>query len=188
MKTMQRWNDWGETNRTYHLPLAACTYLEELLGALRSIHGYFSGASLPDRTHRVFKQPPSEHALACDFDPSKCLRLLGRYGYDAPEIVACAKNGELETIGATSYLCAELRWAARAEGIVHLEDLLMRRARLGLTLPQGGWPLIDIVRSIAQPELGWDDDRWIREQNTYARLWNDSYRPPSSPGIALTPQ
>ncbi len=155
------------------------------LDALRSIHGYFSGASLPDRTHRVFKQPPSEHALACDFDPAICLRLLGRYGDDAPEIVACAKNGELETIGETPYLWAELRWAARAEGIVHLEDLLMRRARLGLTLPQGGWPLIDRVRSIAQPELGWDDDRWTREQDAYARLWNDSYRPPSSPGIAI---
>ncbi len=155
------------------------------LDTLRSIHGYFSGASLPDRTHRVFKQPPSEHALACDFDPAICLRLLGRYGDDAPEIVACAENGELETIGESPYLWAELRWAARAEGIVHIEDLLMRRARLGLTLPLGGWPLIDRVRSIAQPELGWDDDRWTREQDAYARLWNDSYRPPSSPGIAL---
>ena len=158
------------------------------LDALRSIHGYFSGASLPGRTRRVFKQPPSEHALACDFDPAICLRLLGRYGADAPELIACAEDGELETIGKSPSIWAELRWAARAEGIVHLEDLLMRRARLGLTLPLGGWPLIDRVRSIVQPELGWDDDRWTREQDAYARLWNDSYRPPSSPGIVLPPQ
>lgn len=105
---------------------------------------------------------------------------------DAPEIISCAEAGELETVGESPYLWAELRWAARAEGIVHLEDLLMRRVRLGLTLSQGGWPQIDRVRAIVQPELGWDDDRWTREQAAYARLWNDSYRPPSSPRIALT--
>jgi len=156
------------------------------IDALRSIHRYFSGAPLPDRTKRVFNQPPGEYALSCDFDPAVCMRLLGRYGDDAPEIIACAADGELETIGESPYLWAELRWAARAEGIVHLEDLLMRRVRLGLTLPQGGWPQIDRVRAVAQPEVGWDDDRWSREQDAYARLWNDSYRPPSSPRIALT--
>jgi glycerol-3-phosphate dehydrogenase len=156
------------------------------IDALRSIHRYFSGAPLPDRTKRVFNQPPGEYALGCDFDPAVCMRLLGRYGDDAPEIIACAADGELETIGKSPYLWAELRWAARAEGIVHLEDLLMRRVRLGLTLPQGGWPQIERVRAVAQPEVGWDDDRWRREQDAYARLWNDSYRPPSSPRIALT--
>ncbi|MCK5317843.1 MAG: hypothetical protein KAJ55_08000 [Anaerolineales bacterium] len=40
----------------------------------------------------------------------------------------------------------------------------MRRIRLGLTLPQGGWPLIDRMRAVVQPELGWDDDRWTFEQ------------------------
>ena len=161
------------------------TFRTMALDALRSMHGYFSGSQLPDRTLRVFNQPPGEYALACDFDPAICMRLLGKYGGDAPALVACAEDGELDTIGDSPYLWAELRWAARAEGIVHLEDLLMRRVRLGLTLPQGGWPLIDRVRAVAQPELRWDDARWTREQDAYARLWNDSYRPPSFPGIAL---
>ena len=158
------------------------------LDALRSLRRYFAGEPLPERTQRVFNEPPGEYALACDFDPAVCLRLLGRYGDDAPAIIACAEDNELETIGDSPYLWAELRWAARAEGIVHLEDLLMRRVRLGLTLPQGGWPLIDRMRAVVQPELGWDDARWILEQDAYARLWNNSYRPPPSPKIDLTAQ
>jgi len=31
-----------------------------------------------------------------------------------------------------------LRWAARAEAVSHLDDLLLRRVRLGLLLPGGG--------------------------------------------------
>jgi glycerol-3-phosphate dehydrogenase len=164
------------------------TFRVMAIDALRSIHRYFSKVPLPDRTQRVFNQPPREYALGCDFDPAICLRLLGRYGDDAPKIVACAEEGELETIGESPYLWAELRWTARAEGIVHLEDLIMRRVRLGLTLPQGGWPCIDRVRAIAQSELGWDNNRWFIEQDAYANLWNDSYRPPSSPRIALAAQ
>jgi hypothetical protein len=35
---MQRWNGWGETNRSYHLPLAARTYLE---GSMLFLHPAF---------------------------------------------------------------------------------------------------------------------------------------------------
>ena len=42
------------------------------------------------------------------------------------------------TIPGTETLWAELRWAARAEAVVHLEDLLLRRTRLGLLLRGGG--------------------------------------------------
>jgi glycerol-3-phosphate dehydrogenase len=41
------------------------------------------------------------------------------------------------TIPNTNVLWAELRWAARSEGVVHLDDLLLRRVRLGLLLAAG---------------------------------------------------
>jgi glycerol-3-phosphate dehydrogenase len=34
---------------------------------------------------------------------------------------------ELSHVESSSILWAEIRWAVRAEGIVHLEDLLLRR-------------------------------------------------------------
>ena len=74
-------------------------------------------------------------------------------------------------------LWAELRWAARAEGVVHLDDLLLRRVRLGMLLPNGAFDHMPRIRSIVQPELGWDDARWMAEESSYRSTWQRSYSP-----------
>ncbi len=105
-------------------------------------------------------------------------RLLGRYGAAAPAVVAAAHPGELASVPGTLTLWAELRWAARAEGVLHLDDLLLRRTRLGLLLPQGGAELLPRIRTICQPELGWDDGRWQAEAEAYQALWQRCYSLP----------
>jgi len=70
---------------------------------------------------------------------------------------------------------AELRWAARDEGVVHLDDLLLRRVRLGLLLRQGGEAYLPAIRTICQSELGWDDARWQAEAAAYRALWKAHY-------------
>jgi glycerol-3-phosphate dehydrogenase len=105
-------------------------------------------------------------------------RLLGRYGADAPALIQAAEPGELVLIPGTQALWAELRWAGRAEGVVHLDDLLLRRVRLGLLLPGGGEALLPDIRRICQPELGWDDARWQAEVEEYLRLWRAHYSLP----------
>ena len=97
-------------------------------------------------------------------------RLLGRYGAYAPDLVARAEPGELEPVPGTQMLWAELRWAAHAEGVVHLDDLLLRRLRLGLVLPYGGKAHLPSVRAICQGELGWDDAHWEEEEERYLAL------------------
>jgi glycerol-3-phosphate dehydrogenase len=74
-------------------------------------------------------------------------------------------------------LWAEVRWAARAEAVAHLDDLLLRRVRLGLLLPEGGRRHLARIRAIAQPELGWDDAGWAREVEAYLALWDQACRP-----------
>jgi glycerol-3-phosphate dehydrogenase len=106
-------------------------------------------------------------------------RLAGRYGVCTPYLVAAARGGELEPIAGTPYLWVELRWAARAEGVVHLDDLLLRRVRLGLLTPQGGASLLPRIRAICQSELGWDDARWETEQAAYLDLWRRCYNLPA---------
>lgn len=125
---------------------------------------------------RVLDELPPESTL-CQMDPALRLRLLGRYGSEACDLVAAAQAGELEPVASSSALWAELRWAARMEGVVHLDDLLLRRVRLGITLPRGGLDHLARIRAIAQPELGWDDDRWQSEVQAYEQLWNDYYSP-----------
>ncbi|MDL1912853.1 FAD-dependent oxidoreductase, partial [Chloroflexi bacterium CFX6] len=75
----------------------------------------------------------------------------------------------------THFLWAELRHAARAEGVIHLDDLLLRRVRLGLLAPNGGLDLLPRIRAIVQPELGWDDARWEKETSEYTALWTRAY-------------
>ncbi len=118
-------------------------------------------------------------------------RLLGRYGADASDLVAAAAEGELEQIPGTQVLWAELRWAARAEGVVHLDDLLLRRVRLGLLTAEGGCPIMEQVRAIVQPELGWDDARWEQEAGHYGDMWRRCYSLPEdlpdAPGATAAP-
>jgi glycerol-3-phosphate dehydrogenase len=105
-------------------------------------------------------------------------RLLGRYGADAPAVVEAARPKDLELVPGTQTLWAELRWAAQAEGIVHLDDLLLRRVRLGHLLPRGGEALLSQIRTICQPELRWDDVRWEEEEAAYLDLWRTCYSLP----------
>lgn len=103
------------------------------------------------------------------------LRLLGRYGADAARLFDTEFRSELTPIASTPYLWAELRHAARAEGVVHLDDLLLRRVRIGLLLPNGALEWMPRVRAIVQEELGWDQARWENEAHTYAQLWQHAY-------------
>ena len=106
-------------------------------------------------------------------------RLGGRHGHRAQDLVDAAHPGELDIIAGTLTCWAELRWAARAEGVVHLEDLLLRRTRLGIQLPLGGAAQLPRIRAICQPELGWLDARWEAEQAAYLALWRAHYGIPS---------
>ncbi|NWJ46369.1 MAG: glycerol-3-phosphate dehydrogenase/oxidase [Chloroflexi bacterium] len=116
-------------------------------------------------------------------DSQQATRLAGRYGSDASALVQAAKLGELELIPGTAYHWAELRWAARCEAVVHLDDLLLRRVRLGLLLPEGGVQHLARIRDICQPELGWDDSRWQQEEAAYLKLWRECYSLPDPQSI-----
>lgn len=120
--------------------------------------------------------PPEAEALFADSNltPAQQLRLIARYGPQSAGTFRAETCYEI--ISDTSYLWPELRQAARAEGVVHLDDLLLRRVRLGLLASHGGLDLLPRIRTIVQTELGWDDARWEKEAGDYAELWNSSYR------------
>ena len=92
-------------------------------------------------------------------------------------MLASARASELVLIPGTLNPWAELRYAARAGGIQHLDDLLLRRVRLGVLLPRGGLDHLQRIRAVVQPELGWDDARWQAELDRYMELWQRYYSP-----------
>ena len=137
---------------------------------------------VPGDQERVFAPLPVDISYTPTLDNRARRRLLGRYGADTAAVIAAAAPGEWDVIPGTDACWVELRWAARQEAVEHLEDLLLRRVRIGLVLPEGGLPLLERVRSIVQPELGWDDARWDAEVERYARVWRSSYSLPTSTG------
>lgn len=126
-----------------------------------------------------FTQPlPDDTELDVRLDAQRRQRLQGRYGKHAAALIAAAQPSELELIAGTETHWAELRWTVRTEAVMHLEDLLLRRTRLGLQLRAGGAEILPRIRAICQPELGWSDQQWDAEQTAYLALWHQHYSLP----------
>lgn len=143
--------------------------------ALKAVRKHLGHIPFDPGTPVLDSFPPEAESLFADstLPPAQQLRLLARYGIQSTQLFIA--DSSHETIPATLYFWAELRQAARAEGVVHLDDLLLRRVRLGLLTPNGGMDLLPRIRAIVQPELGWDDARWDNEAREYAELWKRAY-------------
>ncbi|WP_438300638.1 glycerol-3-phosphate dehydrogenase/oxidase [Pseudomonas sp. NMS19W] len=127
------------------------------------------GRSFDDDSAPVFAAVPPLviHGLS----PGQWRRLAGRHGRDLPRLAQLLTELSHETVGATDTLWAELAFACEAEMVLHLDDLLLRRTRLGLLLPHGGADYFPAIRRLCQSRLGWDDERWQQEQQRYQALW-----------------
>ena len=145
---------------------------------LRCLRDHCPGVRLPRSRVRAFDEVPRDGADHPALDAAASQRLVGRYGDAAGALVAAAHPGELAPVAGTPTLWAELRWAARAEGVCHLDDLLLRRVRVGLLLPEGGASLLPEVRRVCQEELGWSDARWEEESEDYRCRWRHAHGVP----------
>lgn len=115
-------------------------------------------------------------------------RLSGRYGNIARDVVAYAKAGELAPIQGTHTCLAEVRWAASAEMVETLEDLMLRRTRLGMLLPNAGKALWPQIETICAEELGWDKARWKQALADYQTHYQTYYGVPQPLAAVDTPQ
>jgi glycerol-3-phosphate dehydrogenase len=151
------------------------------LDVLETLRPRFPGLAHIDAKTPVLNQV--DVILPDELDEATRRRLVGRYGSAAPALTAAAQPGELHPIANTRFLWAELRWAARSEAVAHLDDLLLRRTRIGILLPEGGKAILPEVRKICQAELGWDDKRWELEIKTYQSQWLRHYHLPDTASI-----
>jgi glycerol-3-phosphate dehydrogenase len=138
------------------------------LDALREAHKANKKIPEPPGDVEVFElvEPGSIRARV---DASRVRFLKGRYGRDASSIISDSP-GHLETIEDSPYIWSELAWSAKHEAVHHLDDLLLRRLRLGIVRKDGGSGLLPRVKSIVQGQLGWDEDRWASEVERFLRI------------------
>ena len=139
------------------------------------------------KTGRGLEPPEPETLAAAGEALSQLPHLLRRCicGRLGPDLAAFLEreipSEDLTRIRDTPYTWAELRWAAEKEAVVHLDDLLLRRSRLGHLLPGGGAELRDELERRLRGPLGWNRERWESEWERYERIWEDCYAP--RPGL-----
>ena len=126
-------------------------------------------------------------ALDPGLSPAVRERLQARYGGCAHALCAEADARQLERIPGTDTLWIELLVAARHEAVHHLDDLLLRRTRLGLLLPHGAQALLGRIEALCGPALGWTPARWAEERQRYRAIIAQHYQLPDSSEIALKP-
>ncbi|MBI9088615.1 MAG: glycerol-3-phosphate dehydrogenase/oxidase [Desulfobacterium sp.] len=119
---------------------------------------------------------PNETSSAPSLSATDRRRLYGRYGNGATDIIE--SGNDLSHLGTTATLWAELAYAAEHEQVRHLSDLMLRRTRLGILLPQGAKEHLKAVETICKPLLKWDDQRWLQEKQDYLTHWNRHYSSP----------
>jgi glycerol-3-phosphate dehydrogenase len=107
-------------------------------------------------------------------------RLKGYYG---PEIKQVLDNAPATPDGSVTQgydlTWAEVAWACNHEDIQHLDDLLLRRTRLGLVLRDGAENLLPLLKRYCQPLLGWSDTQWSDEVHRYLEIRHRAYSLPA---------
>lgn len=111
-------------------------------------------------------------ALAAEngWDAARTEHLLERYGAELTDIIAQIEKDPslgVPLAAAPQFLRADVLQAVRAEGALHLEDVLIRRVRLDLEAKDRGLAAAEEIISIMAPELGWDEATQQRELATY---------------------
>ncbi|WP_374346940.1 glycerol-3-phosphate dehydrogenase/oxidase [Chitinimonas sp.] len=158
------------------------------LDALAAVQRQWSQQTLPGTAsafppYRLSDGPVFRPAtsLPASLAPAVARRLAARFGAQAADVLNDANASELCFIPGTETLWLELRHAARHEQVVHLDDLLLRRVRLGILLPDGGLAHAERIRSLCQTQLGWSDAQWQQELARYRSIITSHYSLPANP-------
>ncbi len=126
----------------------------------------------------VFEKVPAESKEDFGLTLATWHRLYGRYGKAANDLVSNASPDDLRKIPGTETLWAEISHAVKNEQVKHLSDLLLRRVRIGLIIPNGGKEHLDHIQKICEPILPWDKKYWKEERKSYMCLWEKAYSIP----------
>ncbi len=139
------------------------------------------GAGFPrDRASRRIWVAKNAHGQR----PELVSLLLDRYGTKAADVLRAlpAPPRELETI--PGYRAEELAYLARAEDVLHLDDLLLRRTCIAFSGGLTRAALEEAAAAIA-PVLAWDAAEQAREVDRTEAILRESHRVDlGSPGIA----
>jgi glycerol-3-phosphate dehydrogenase len=106
--------------------------------------------------------------------------LRSRYGSEAAEVLAMARERGLDgrLHPDLDVIEAEVAWAVERELALSLDDILARRLRLAIQIPDHGASVAGRAAAIVAPLLGWDDARAAAEATAYVESATAEYGVP----------
>ena len=138
------------------------------MDALKEAQSMSKRISLPKDGVQIFDVIHRKDSFR-GIDAITCRRLTGRYGAAAEHVVK-ERALLLSPIQGTPYFWEELYWAIKNEAVCHLDDLMLRRFRLGILLKDGGTSLLPKIRFVMMKDLNWDEKRWKTEVVRYKKI------------------
>ncbi len=120
------------------------------------------------------------YALKAFISDAQYKRLVGRYGEAVSHLSAWIERDPslADKIASTDTLWVELLWACENEAVVHLDDLLLRRTRLGILLENGAEEIFPEIKQRCGKLLAWDTSRWNEELVRYRAIIRRYYSLP----------
>jgi len=132
----------------------------------------------PNSSQRIFASPIATGEEIMPEAPDQGERLLGRYGQNAVSLLASCPKSERAAVPGTPTCLAQVRWALLHESVLHLDDVMLRRTRLGILLKDGGAEILGPVETLCRDLLGWDDHKWQQEIDRYQQVIAQHYMVP----------
>jgi len=151
------------------------TYGKMAFRLLKSIQPYLQNSSISITNDLPLLNHPQKIKYHSYLSIDRINQLQGRYGDLCQDFLSNSNPAELELIDGTNFCIAELRWAVQNEAVYHLDDLLLRRTRIGLLLAKRGLELIEILERIFIQELSWNKQKWNKEVARYKKIIKESY-------------
>jgi glycerol-3-phosphate dehydrogenase len=109
---------------------------------------------------------------AFDLEPAVAVgmaRRLGSLAWNAAQ--GARRRSEFRPLEPDVDLCpAELRAHLRWGAVLRLEDLLLRRVRIGMWQPELSLALLRRLRPIVRSELAWPSSKWRREEQAFREV------------------
>lgn len=100
--------------------------------------------------------------------------IAAAYGKAAKKLTEFIQDSEPLHFEGTTVLKAAARFALQNEWVVHLDDLLIRRLRLGLLLPNGAKSVLSEIKQFCI-EAGWSEKYYLEEEERYLQMIQDCY-------------
>lgn len=90
---------------------------------------------------------------------------------DAPALL----NHPLQPVAQGDDLIEQVSWILQHEMVQHLDDLMLRRLRMGNMHADGGDAVLNLIKPLCQQYLSWDEPRWQVECARYQQILQQYY-------------